>query len=86
MDLITSPEALSEPTMSAEPALVFYYLPRACSLAAHIALEESGLNYERRIVRLPRQEKRTQENNKNVPDPRNTFAVPIKRFGSKKFV
>ncbi len=45
--------------MSAEPALVFYYFPRACSLAAHIALEESGLDYERRIVRLPRQENRT---------------------------
>ncbi len=32
--------------------LVLFYFPRACSLAVHIALEESGLAYERHIVDL----------------------------------
>lgn len=32
--------------------LIFFYYPRACSLAVHIALEEAGLEYERRLVDL----------------------------------
>ncbi len=32
--------------------LVFFYYPRACSLAVHIALEETGLTYERRLIDL----------------------------------
>lgn len=32
--------------------LVFFYYPRACSLAVHIALEETGVAYERRLVNL----------------------------------
>ncbi len=43
--------------MPTENNLTFFYFPRACSLAVHIALEELGLPYERRIVDL-----RTQEN------------------------
>lgn len=35
-----------------DPALVFFYYPRACSLAVHIALEETGVPYERRMVNL----------------------------------
>jgi len=35
-----------------ESPLVFFYYPRACSLAVHIALEEVGLVYERRLVDL----------------------------------
>lgn len=34
------------------PGLTFFYYPRACSLAVHIALEELGLAYERRLVDL----------------------------------
>jgi glutathione S-transferase len=40
--------------------LTLFYFPRACSLAVHIALEESGLPYDRRIVDL-----RTGENRDN---------------------
>ena len=32
--------------------LIFFYYPRACSLAVHIALEEAGLSYEKRLVDL----------------------------------
>lgn len=35
-----------------DPGLTFFYFPRACSLAVHIALEEVGLGYERRLVDL----------------------------------
>ena len=35
-----------------ESRLVFFYYPRACSLAVHIALEEAGVVYERRLVDL----------------------------------
>jgi glutathione S-transferase len=32
--------------------LIFFYYPRACSLAVHIILEETGFPYERRLVDL----------------------------------
>ena len=33
-------------------SLRFYYFPFSCSLASHISLEESGLNYERTLVNI----------------------------------
>jgi glutathione S-transferase len=41
--------------------LTLYYAPGACSLAAHIALEESGEKYEARKVDLSKGEQRTPE-------------------------
>lgn len=43
--------------MEQQHELIFYYFPRACSLAVHIGLEEGGFAYERRLVDL-----RTQQN------------------------
>jgi glutathione S-transferase len=41
--------------------LTLYYSPGACSLAAHIVLEESGARYEARRVDLAKGEQRTPE-------------------------
>jgi glutathione S-transferase len=41
--------------------LALYYAPGACSLAAHIVLEESGEKYEARRVDLSKGEQRTPE-------------------------
>lgn len=40
--------------------LTLYYAPGACSMAAHIVLEESGEKYEARKVDLPGGEQRTE--------------------------
>jgi glutathione S-transferase len=36
--------------LSDEEALTLFCFPRACSLATHIVLEETGLAYERQLV------------------------------------
>jgi glutathione S-transferase len=41
--------------------LTLYYCPGACSMAAHIALEESGEKYESRKINLAQDEQRTPE-------------------------
>jgi len=41
--------------------LTLFVSPRACSLACHIALEESGLPYEARIVRIRKGEHKTDD-------------------------
>ena len=38
--------------MAERPDIILYYFPRACSLAAHIALEEAGYDYSRQLVDL----------------------------------
>ena len=43
------------------PKLTLYTSPRACSTACHIALEESGLDYEYQIVRIRAGETRRPE-------------------------
>ncbi|MBO0742525.1 MAG: glutathione S-transferase N-terminal domain-containing protein, partial [Hyphomicrobiaceae bacterium] len=40
--------------------LTLYYAPGACSLAAHIVLEESGEKYEARRVDFSKAEQRSQ--------------------------
>jgi glutathione S-transferase len=40
------------------PKLTLYTSPRACSTACHIALEESGLDYDYRLVRIRQGETR----------------------------
>ena len=43
-----------------------YYAPGACSLAAHIVLEESGEKYEPRRVDLAKAEQRTEAYSKSI--------------------
>lgn len=43
------------------PELTLFASPRACSLACHIALEESGLDYHLRLVKIREAEHRTEE-------------------------
>lgn len=65
------------PTTMSVPDLTFFYFPRACSLAVHIALEEAGLSYERRIVDLRTQQNRGPEYLATNP----TGAVPALTIG-----
>jgi glutathione S-transferase len=43
------------------PELTLFASPRACSLACHIALEESGLPYVAKIIRIREGEHQTSE-------------------------
>jgi len=43
------------------PELTLFASPRACSLACHIALEESGLPYDVEIVKIREQQNQTKE-------------------------
>ena len=47
--------------------LTFYYSPRACSMAAHVALEEAGADYDPRVVDIFKGEHMTPEYKKINP-------------------
>lgn len=59
--------------------LVFYYFPRACSLAPHIVLEETGLAYERTLVDIRPGEPR----NPAYLELNPSGAVPALQVGSR---
>src|ERR1700722_5991579 len=77
--------------------LTLYFTPGACSLAAHIVLEESGQTYEKQLVALAKGEQRSEAYLKINPQGRvpalrldngetlteNTAILPFlgKRFG-----
>jgi len=50
--------------------LTLYYAPGACSMASHIALEETGTPYERQIVNLAQGEQAKPEYLKSVKPAR----------------
>jgi glutathione S-transferase len=56
--------------------LTLYFTPGACSLAAHIVLEESGQKYEKQLVDLAKGEQRTETYLKINPQGR----VPVLRL------
>jgi glutathione S-transferase len=56
--------------------LTLYFTPGACSLAAHIVLEESGQKYEKQLVDLAKGEQRTEAYLKINPQGR----VPVLRL------
>jgi glutathione S-transferase len=56
--------------------LTLYFTPGACSLAAHIVLEESGEPYEKRLVDLAKGEQRSEPYLKINPQGR----VPVLRL------
>jgi glutathione S-transferase len=56
--------------------LTLYFTPGACSLAAHIVLEESGEPYEKQLVDLAKGEQRTEPYLKINPQGR----VPVLRL------
>ena len=62
--------------------LTLYYTPGACSLAAHIVLEESGEPYEKQVVDMAKGEQRTEPYLKINPQGR----VPALRLDDGQFL
>ncbi len=61
------------------PDITLYYFPRSCSLAVHIALEESDINYRRHLVDLRTHENKSPEFLALNP----VGAVPALRIGEQ---
>lgn len=57
IDAVGAAPIANEGPVDQSQDIIFYYFPRACSLAVHIGLEEGGFAYERQLVDL-----RTQQN------------------------
>jgi len=62
--------------------LALYYGPGACSMAAHIVLEESGEKYEPRRVELGKGEQRSEEYLKKNPQGR----VPLLQLDNGEYL
>jgi glutathione S-transferase len=59
--------------------LTLYFTPGACSLAAHIVLEESGQSYEKQVVDTAKGEQRSEAYLKINPHGRVPALGPRKR-------
>ena len=58
------------------PELTLFFSPRACSLACHIALEESGLPFTAKMVKIREGQHKTHTIERRYGERRLPTAVP----------
>jgi glutathione S-transferase len=78
----SAPEAILDGHFGSTDMLMLYFTPGACSVAAHIVLEESGQKYETKFVDLAKGEQRTESYLKINPQGR----VPVLRLDNGEFL